>query len=138
MTWKDDRRRDEYQERRFGRPPRVVVDTRSALEKRQAAFDEMAAFFRDHGGAWLTSLRGAETVRFDALPDSDVPDALRSAGHDLVEEAMGERVMAGAIVEMVGRRADGTFVRWEEGCPFPKERRVYSGIIPVRRFRFNV
>jgi hypothetical protein len=50
-----------------------------------------------HSGGWLTSVPGDVEFRMQALPDSPLPELLRSAGHVVTEVARSQRILPHAI-----------------------------------------
>jgi hypothetical protein len=56
-----------------------------------------------------------------------------------METGFGERILAHAIVERFGRRADGTLELLTPGSTLPiAETRNHAGIVRTRRFAFDM
>ena len=66
------------------------------IEKLKSMFDAMNAFISRNNG-WVTSVRGNPEMRFDALPDSALPDELRRRGYVVTEIGEGERILPTAM-----------------------------------------
>lgn len=54
---------------------------RETLDARKRLHEGLNKFINDRGG-WLTSIPGAPIMRFEAPPESSLPDELRRLGYD--------------------------------------------------------
>src|ERR1700753_158988 len=65
-------------------------------------FGNLVTFIGERGG-FVVSVPGAETVVFECVPGSTLPDALTRAGYDVspADPPQGERILPTAITEMV-------------------------------------
>jgi hypothetical protein len=78
-----------------------ITTERPSLESRKAEFAALNRFIGKRGDGWLVSVVGDPIVRLQVLPNSDLPQILRSMGHVLHEDGEGERLISNAVTEAV-------------------------------------
>jgi hypothetical protein len=61
----------------------------------------------DAAGGWVTSVPGADTLRFEIPERSALPEQLRAAGWSPLHLGTGTRVAPGAVVEMITVHSTG-------------------------------
>lgn len=66
------------------------------VKDRKQRFDEINALVTAKGG-WVTSIRGAQEITIDVLPNSVVPSEMGLLGFELERRSDGERLLATAI-----------------------------------------
>jgi hypothetical protein len=89
----------------------------SELADRKAQFDDVNLYATARN-SWVTSVRGESEIRFECLPDSPLPDELRTGAafkldgrmvrlpkYDVVADGEGERVTTDAGIVKVKRYA---------------------------------
>lgn len=76
-------------------------------EKQKAMWGPLHAFIRNHYG-YVTSAADRFPIRFECLPDAELPDALRSMGYDLKAAGTAERLLPQA--EEVKQRGNVTTI----------------------------
>lgn len=91
------------------------------------------------GGGWTTSVPGEREVRFEVLPGSPLPNALRARGYDVQVDGVGERILPASKVEWLVRGSDGSFDLATPGSTkTPAARVSHAGIYQVEKFYFNL
>jgi hypothetical protein len=61
-------------------------------------------------GGWLTSIPGKPEMRFDVLPDSPLPAALRDLGYIVERTAETQRILPHAVTERFETSSPGALV----------------------------
>jgi hypothetical protein len=61
----------------------------------------------DAAGGWVTSVPGADTLRFELPERSGLPEQLRAAGWRLLHMGRGTRVVPGVTVETITVHSSG-------------------------------
>jgi hypothetical protein len=95
---------------------------------------ELVQAFSDviHGrGAWLTSAPGSEHLRFEALPDSPLPQKLIDAGHAVRYIGDGERLVSNKVTNKVKNRRGDIILATIGGGPVVVH--VFEIRLPVER-----
>jgi hypothetical protein len=119
--------------------PGLQFEPQQKIDSRKSTFGKLARLMQNAGTAWVTSYAGQPFLAFDALPESSVPDQLRSLGYDPVDEGDGERILATGITERFVRGAAGELEPLVEGSTRPvAEVRHHAGICKVRKFVFDL
>jgi hypothetical protein len=85
-----------------------------------------------HSGGWLTSVPGDVEFQMQALPDSPLPELLRSAGYVATEVARSERILPHAIRQQFAAGKDGEMEPLTIGSTRPVAMTVtHAGIAAV-------
>jgi hypothetical protein len=101
-------------------------------------FDKINRYVTAHGG-WITSIPGAAEVSMETLPDSTLPDELRTLGYDVTEIGEGQRILPHTITQRLTLTSSGAFELLTEGSTKPvAEIRTHAGIARVMRFALSL
>jgi hypothetical protein len=83
----------------------------------------------------LVSVPGDPEMRFEALPDSALPAALRSMGYVVEQTGETQRILPHAITEELTTTSSGAVVPVTEGSTRPVTRRVtHAGIATLLQY----
>ena len=70
------------------------------MRPRQGLYEKLCHQI-DAAGGWVTSVPGADTLRFEISERSAFPEQLRAAGWRPLHMGKGTRVVPGAVVETI-------------------------------------
>jgi hypothetical protein len=116
----------------------VAGGGQAKIDARKRQFERLNDLAQ-RASAWLTSVCGATTVTFDALPSSPFAEDLRDLGYEVQDEGPGERILPAGIEEKFARRADGELELITEGSTATVVTvRHHAGITRVLRFSFDI
>jgi hypothetical protein len=86
-------------------------------------------------GGWMTSIPGDHEMRFEALPNSGLPAALRDLGYVVEQTGETQRILPHAIMENLTTTSSGALIPATEGSTQPVTRRVtHAGIATVIQY----
>jgi hypothetical protein len=107
---------------------------------RKARFERLVVYITERDG-FVVSIPGAETVVFECLPGSPLPEKLRAAGYILMpaDPPEGERILPAAITERFALNSRGELEPLTEGSTMAvAEVRRHAGICKVERYSFKI
>jgi hypothetical protein len=76
------------------------------VSPRQKLYEDLCRQI-DTAGGWVTSVPGADTLRFEIPERSALPDQLKAAGWRLLHMGMGTRVVPSTFAEMITVHSTG-------------------------------
>ena len=86
----------------------------------------------------MTSIPGDVEIRFDALPDSTLPQELHQLGYNVIPIGQSQRILPHAIVEKFETTSSGALAPAVEGSTKPVSTRVtHAGIATVFQYELN-
>jgi hypothetical protein len=107
------------------------------IDKRKAKFEAINAYVTKRCG-WMTSIPGDAEMRFDALPDSNLPQELHDMGYSVIRVGQSQRILPHAIVGKFTTRADGELEPLAEGSRKAVSTRItHAGIVQVNQFELR-
>jgi hypothetical protein len=87
------------------------------------------------GGGWLVSIPGDVEMRFEALPDSALPAALRDLGYIVEKTGETQRILPHAVTERFETSSSGALIVAVEGSTKPVTVKLHhAGIAIVDQF----
>jgi len=106
---------------------RLDLERRRALDARKRLHDALEEHIRTAGG-WLTSIPGAAVMRFEAVPDSALPDGLRELGYNVIPAGSTMRIVPAGHVELLTTTSSGGIEAFTEGSTKTPQHVHHAGI----------
>jgi hypothetical protein len=105
----------------------------SEIDKRKKIFDALNRFIQARHG-FMTSIPGDVEMRFDALPESQLPQELHALGYTVIPIGETQRILASAITERLEISSSGALVHATENSTKPITTRTHAGIARFLQF----
>ena len=106
---------------------RLDLERRCTLDARKNLHDALEEHLRSRG-AWLISIAGEPVMRFEAMPDSALPDELRALGYLVVPVGSTMRIVPAGHVELLTTTSSGGIEAFIEGSTKAPQRVHHAGI----------
>jgi hypothetical protein len=119
-------------------PKQFYHPLKPEIADRKEKFAAINSYIGKDGG-WMTSIPGDPKMRFEALPDSGLPAALRGMGYIVERTGEIERILPHSIVEKFETSSSGALVSPTENSTKPVTTRVtHAGIASVDQFSLRM
>ena len=106
---------------------RIDVERRRTLDARKDLHDALEKHLRSRG-AWLISIAGEPVMRFEAMPDSALPDELRALGYLVIPVGTTMRIVPAGHIELLTTTSSGGIEDFTEGSTKTPQRVHHAGI----------